>query len=130
MTWKLHCETQKTRMHLRHRNIFPAIFRCNIVNNCLSGVWGHLEALLVTGRDVELLVDLTGVAVFTENFCPGRQVPGGHHGHDGPEDGVDGEQTVLGVEPEAVVGLVAQAHPEPRHGTQLRGNVHTQIVPH
>ena len=85
--------------------------------------------MLIAGGDVERLVDLTGVAVFTENFGPGRQVPGGHHGHDGAEDRVDGEESVLRVEPEAVVCLVTEASSEPGQGPELLGDVNTQIVP-
>ena len=85
--------------------------------------------MLIAGGDVERLVDLAGVAVFTENFGPGRQVPGGHHGHDGSEDRVGGEESVLRVPAEAVVCLVTQTYSEPGQGPELLGDVHTQIVP-
>ena len=85
--------------------------------------------MLITGSDVERFVDMTGIAIFTENFGPCREIPGGHHGHDGAEHRVGGEQSVLGVEAEAVVGLVSQAHSELGHGPELLGDVHTQIVP-
>ena len=57
-------------------------------------------------------------------------LPGGHHGHDGPERWVDREQSVLGVEPVAVVRLVAQTNSEPLQGPELRWQVHTHVIPH
>ena len=85
--------------------------------------------MFITVSDVEPIVDILPIAVFTENLSPGRQVPGSHQGHDGAQHRVGGEQGVLGVEPEAVVGLVAQTDAEPLHGAELLGQVHTQIKP-
>ena len=85
--------------------------------------------MFITVSDIEPIVDILPVAVFTENLSASREVPGSHQGHDGAQHRVGGEKGVLGVEPEAVVGLVAQAHSEPLHGAQLLGQVHTQIKP-
>ena len=65
----------------------------------------HLAALLGTDGEVESLVCVPAVAVLTEHLRPGWDVPHCHQGHDGAQHGVGGEESVLGVPPEAVVSL-------------------------
>ena len=86
--------------------------------------------MFITVSDVEPIVDILPVAVFTENLSASREIFGGHDCHDGAKDGVDREESVLSIVSEAMVCLVSQADSVSLDRAVARRQVYTEVVPH